>query len=252
MQQGFTRYNTANGRFLLRVTYDPLGQSTAANPTARYLKIESVGREGTVDPTDPTTYGNQPVTRLAATLVAYKPIAITDYARFETNIDNRSGTMNLGVPSVFHTNGGSADPTPNGIVTPRRLRLHEEYRRRRHDVLPAAVPPRHYLRRPRMPTRKTPPATFLPNPDIGTGTAPTGYTVVAGGGSLRSNRTCACSGKRSLPEPKHPEWTYPAVQLLWRMTLRLLGDCCWNPMIQALPCITRIRQTCQSATSRLR
>ena len=116
LEQGFARYDTANGRFLLRVTYDPVGQSSANTPTARYLKIESIGREGTVDPTDPTTYGNQPVTRLAATLVAYKPIGITDFARFETNIDNRSDVMSLGVPSVFTS--VNANNAPNGIVTP--------------------------------------------------------------------------------------------------------------------------------------
>ncbi len=107
LQQGFTAYNTENGRFLLRVTYDPNAAGT------RYLKIESVGREGTVTPSDPTTFTNQPPIRLAATLVAYKPIGITDYARFETNKDNRSGVMNIGVPSFY-----ASSATPAGIVTP--------------------------------------------------------------------------------------------------------------------------------------
>ena len=116
LDQGFTRYNTQNGRFLLRVTYDPIGLSTADNPTARYIKIESVGREGLVNPVDPTTYQNQPPTRLAATLVAYKPIAITDYARFETNIDRRSDVMNLGVPGLYTP--VNATNAQYGIVTP--------------------------------------------------------------------------------------------------------------------------------------
>ena len=123
LQQGFARYNTQNGRFLLRVTYDPINQSSQDNPTARYLKIESVGREGTVDPTDPTTFQNQPVTRLAATLVAYKPIGITDYARFETNIDKRSDIANLGVPSIVKNNNiltpGVFDfDSPSAVVPP--------------------------------------------------------------------------------------------------------------------------------------
>jgi hypothetical protein len=112
LQQGFSRYDTEGGRFLLRVTYDPQAATT------HYLKIESVGREGIVDQTDPTTYQNQPATRLAATLIAYKPIAITDYARFETNKDNRSGAIDLGVPSAYRPNPGNGDPTPSGIVTP--------------------------------------------------------------------------------------------------------------------------------------
>ncbi len=112
--QGFTRYNTEGGRFLLRVTYDPNAAAT------HYLKIESVGREGVVVPSDPTTFTNQPTARLAATLVAYKPIGITDYARFETNKDNRSDVMNVGVPSFYHVQGNpdSTATTPSGIITP--------------------------------------------------------------------------------------------------------------------------------------
>ena len=120
LQAGFARYNTGAGRFLLRVTYDPvnigLGQPAvqAAVPPGKYLKIESIGREGIIDYIDPTTFGNNRSSdRTQAYQVAYKPIGITDYARFETNPDNRSDTANLGV-----TSRANASDTDGGIVTP--------------------------------------------------------------------------------------------------------------------------------------
>ena len=43
----YARYNTGAGRFLLRVTYDPINLNTSQHvPPGRYLKIESIGREG--------------------------------------------------------------------------------------------------------------------------------------------------------------------------------------------------------------
>lgn len=125
LRAGFTRVNQANGRFLLRVSFNPVltymnpdnpgdprngqpldvtdesGHSTTddrarmAYPAlGRYIKIESLGRRGVVDPEDPTTWSNaDPLRRM---LVAYKPIGITDYARFVTNKDRSDATMTLG------------------------------------------------------------------------------------------------------------------------------------------------------------
>ena len=197
LQQGFTRYNTQNGRFLLRVTYDPIHQSSQDNPTARYLKIESVGREGTVDPTDPTTFQNQPVTRLAATQVAYKPIGITDYARFETNIDNRSDIANLGVPSIVDKNNniltpGVFDLNIPGNVSPPQVSLTQ------YPILITYGSPDAYL--------KSGGNALVANPIAGqgsyTGTAytpystpPGGFTYVPGGGSIRANMSLRLYGE---------------------------------------------------------
>ena len=133
LQAGYARYNTGAGRFLVRVTYTPVllkdvngllynpvfgtdasGGAAIAVAPGKYLKIESIGREGTIDPNDPTTYSNNRSTdRTQAYQVAYKPIGITDYARFETNPDHRSDIANLGVASQFY-----ADNTDGGIATP--------------------------------------------------------------------------------------------------------------------------------------
>lgn len=187
--QGFTRYNTEGGRFLLRVSYAP-AQSTTSDPSARYLKIEAVGRQGTINPTDPTTFTNQPPTQLAATLVAYKPIGITDYARFETNLNNRSGIMNLGVPSE------NPNQVPNGIITPGI----DDFNMQSANTLNSQQPIAPY---PIITTYGQPDAymanaqgQIFANPLAGqgtvtngtyTGVAPTGYTPVAGGGSIRAN-----------------------------------------------------------------
>ena len=70
-----------------------------------------------IDPIDPTTYtNNRSSDRLQAYQVAYKPIGITDYARFETNPDKRSDAANLGVVSQY-----SNVDTDGQIVTPKRL-----------------------------------------------------------------------------------------------------------------------------------
>ena len=110
LDQGYSRYNLANGRFLLRITYDPLSATRGANAAAgiapaanaKYLKIDVVGRQGVVDSSDPTTYTNSPSETLRAERIAYKPIGLVDYARFITNKDNRNDTAVLGVPSIYN------------------------------------------------------------------------------------------------------------------------------------------------------
>jgi hypothetical protein len=112
LQAGYTRFNQGNGRFLLRVSYQPVKLNAGGDPVDsnnnvtndpakmvypnldKYIKIECIGRRGVVDENDPTTWRN--ADPLHRTLVAYKPIGITDYARYVTNKDRSDNTMVLG------------------------------------------------------------------------------------------------------------------------------------------------------------
>ncbi|MCS7209010.1 MAG: type II secretion system GspH family protein [Fimbriimonadales bacterium] len=92
---GFTRINLQNGRALIRVSY----QSSGPVHRQPVIKIESVGRVGVVDPTDPTTFTlADRVSR--AERVAYMQIGTIDYLRFVMNKEQRGMLMDLGVPSV--------------------------------------------------------------------------------------------------------------------------------------------------------
>ena len=113
LRQGYSRFTYGKGRFLLRVTYDP----NPHDPISKYIKIESVGRIGIVDQTDPTTWDpttlqTRKSSRLRAERVAYKAIGITDYSRFVTNKDRRPGAFSLGAPG-FNTQFGVWD---DGLV----------------------------------------------------------------------------------------------------------------------------------------
>lgn len=120
---GYTRFSQGNGRFLLRVSYQPVkldkdGKAVDAAGAAtldrakmiypdmdKYIKIECVGRRGVVDSNDPTTWRNaDPLKRM---LVAYKPIGITDYARYVTNKDRSDSTMVLGADPFSLPDGNS-------------------------------------------------------------------------------------------------------------------------------------------------
>lgn len=104
LTQGYCRYNYGDGRFLLRVTYDP----RMGEPTSKFLKIECVGRSGRYtkkDAEDPTlSQVKQPI-RLRSERLAYKAIAITDYSRFITNRDRRPDPFTLGVPAYTQPDG---------------------------------------------------------------------------------------------------------------------------------------------------
>ena len=115
---GYTTIRTDQGRFLLRVSYNP----DPRDPLSKYIKIESIGRFGpgieyvnnnTGDP-DPTTFANAGDTRLKRYLVAYKPIGITDYGMFITNKYNRSTDFGLGCPDYTQSFGRTASST-NGF-----------------------------------------------------------------------------------------------------------------------------------------
>lgn len=188
LQTGYTRYNTGAGRYLVRVTYDPVnigpGGVPATVPPGKYLKIESIGREGMVDPTDPTTYTNNRSTdRMQAYQVAYKPIGITDYARFETNPDKRSDIANLGVISEFY-----AANTDGGIATPGVFDFNGNAQSttptiQAYPILTTYGAPDAYLQ------STTAPNPVYPNPSAGSGstTPPTGFTIMPGGGSIHAN-----------------------------------------------------------------
>ena len=115
---GYTTIRTDQGRFLLRVSYNPDPQ----DPLSKYIKIESIGRFGpgieyvnnnNNDP-DPTTFANAGDTRLKRYLVAYKPIGITDYGMFITNKYNRSTDFGLGCPDYTQSFGRTAS-SKNGF-----------------------------------------------------------------------------------------------------------------------------------------
>ncbi|HEY3412451.1 MAG TPA: hypothetical protein VGM51_05240 [Armatimonadota bacterium] len=125
LKAGYSRFNQGNGRFLLRVSYQPVKLDKAGKPVMadgvtgttdrsqmvypdmdKFIKIECVGRRGVVDANDPTTWRNADPLKRA--LVAYKPIGITDYARYETNKDRSDNTMVLG-SDPFALPAGNAD-----------------------------------------------------------------------------------------------------------------------------------------------
>ncbi len=101
LTKGYCRFTYGDGRFLIRVTYEP----KFGDPISKYIKIESIGRVGVVDENDPTTLDLKQPLRLRAERVAYKAIGITDYSRFITNQDRRTEAFGLGVPAYTQPNG---------------------------------------------------------------------------------------------------------------------------------------------------
>ncbi|MBC7327828.1 hypothetical protein H5T87_06905 [bacterium] len=106
----FVRFNMGDGRFLLRVTYN----YRPDDPLSSFIKIESIGKPGNAseikweDPNfDPTTIDPALYTPYKRTLVAYKPIYITDFALFVTNNSRREEYIRLGAPNwVMFLEGG--------------------------------------------------------------------------------------------------------------------------------------------------
>ncbi len=102
---GYTTFSTGQGRFLLRVSYNP----NMSDPVSKYIKIEAIGRLGVFDENDPTTYKPHGNSNLRRELTAYKPIGLTDYLHFITNKDNRAAPFPLGCPGYSTPFGRSAD-----------------------------------------------------------------------------------------------------------------------------------------------
>ena len=100
---GYTTYNTGQGRYLLRISYNP----DPKDPLSKYIKIDSIGRWGVFLKDDPTTYKNAGNYRMKREITAYKPIGLTEYLRFVTNKDNKSVDVALGVPGYSVSFGRS-------------------------------------------------------------------------------------------------------------------------------------------------
>lgn len=97
LEAGYTRVEIGRGRALIRVSMKPDPRA----PLGKYIKIESVGRAGFLNPNDPTTFLNTPAPRLRRELVAYKAIGLTDYLRFVTNrFNDTKFEAALGVPPL--------------------------------------------------------------------------------------------------------------------------------------------------------
>ena len=111
------------GRALVRVTYRPVPKGTLnASPDQKYLRLDSVGRVGSVDPVDPTTFGNSEAKGLRRELVGYKAIGLTDYIRWFTNKENRSTAATIGtVNSVLDTPTSNTGARPTGAPLQREV-----------------------------------------------------------------------------------------------------------------------------------
>lgn len=114
---GFTSFSMGEGRYLIRVSYDP----NPADPLSKYIKIESIGRIGTVVADDPTTFDSN--LRLRRELTAYKPIGVTDYLRFVTNKEKRSADIPLGAAG-FKIKYGSETAAPGDVVRGAPIRVN--------------------------------------------------------------------------------------------------------------------------------
>src|SRR5258706_3863228 len=95
LNAGYSRIEYGNSRFLIRVSYtpgfivDPKNPlKRILNPNGKYVKIESVGRPGFLDPNDPTSFLNTPAPRLRREILADKAIRMTDYGRWVTHFFN--------------------------------------------------------------------------------------------------------------------------------------------------------------------
>lgn len=124
VEERFSRVSYGDGRFLLRLSYNPQPNDRAS----MYIKIESIGRVGSLNDlyvcrvcgyrspnpgyhhgrplVEDPTIATEPQPRLRREMVAYKPIGVTDYLRFITNREKRQTTFALGAPegyiAVYH------------------------------------------------------------------------------------------------------------------------------------------------------
>jgi hypothetical protein len=124
-QRPWTRISSGDGRFLIRIDYEPARESTVANaaqasdpniydPLSSYLHIRAVGRPGRIedDPTLLSPAGSQP-TRADQTpgqymeLEAWKPIGLTDQLLWITDKNKERGPAVVGVPPLQDGQGRS-------------------------------------------------------------------------------------------------------------------------------------------------
>ena len=105
----YTRVNFANGRALVRVRFtptdlslfqtNPLGAIAKPGKARSYLIIESVGRPGTVNATDPTINGKN-IVKDQSKLIAFCPIGIIESARYITDKFHEMRPADIGTPSL--------------------------------------------------------------------------------------------------------------------------------------------------------
>ena len=134
---GFTRVPFDGGRALVRISYRPHYVATSATdntmePTSKYIKLESIGRVGTIDTQDPTTYGRSEAKGLRNELYAYKQVGLTDYLWQVTNKDGKMSSSGLGVvrpatnapinPDGSRPQPAGGDVDANGVITNMALR----------------------------------------------------------------------------------------------------------------------------------
>ncbi len=121
LDDGYSRIEFGNnrpgGRALIRVTYAPGyidgNPANGLNPLGKYIKIESVGRVGFLNPNDPTSYLNTPAPRLRREFVAYKELGLTDFLRFVTNKDkDTKAVASFGVPPSMNIMGFAGNVNP--------------------------------------------------------------------------------------------------------------------------------------------
>ncbi|MEI6513523.1 MAG: hypothetical protein WCO51_09660 [bacterium] len=127
-QGGFTRISFNNGRALIRISYNPLGNpglSEDEKLLSRCIKIESIGFLGQINRKDPTMIAaaKQPY-RL---LIAYAQIGITDYVRWVTNVSKKSVPADIGAPAAAEFGIQYTDGVPGGNITTGQVGITQVY-----------------------------------------------------------------------------------------------------------------------------
>jgi len=253
LEAGFARYNTGAGRFLLRLTYTPVlekdsqGQffdpvygldannvaiAPVSVPPGKYIKIESIGREGVIDSLDPTTYGNNRTSdRLQSYQVAFQPIGITDYARFETNPDNRSTTADMGVTSRFYaqdTDGGIASPGAYDFVPNNGTYALDPITNKpvlsQYSILTTYGAPDAYFYSG---------GVLVPNPTAGSASTINTTKALPGGGSFHANMPVRFFGK-NIAYLNDAGTDAP----LYQDSMEVVGDLLLNGYTQTQPLFT--------------
>jgi hypothetical protein len=116
---GFRRISFNGGRALVRVSYRPRLKDSdvtpaeigTLEPTSKYIKLESIGRVGEIDPKDPTTYRRTEIRGMRRELFAFKQIGLTDYLWQVTNKDGKASSVGLGVTRKVTTAPTNPDGT---------------------------------------------------------------------------------------------------------------------------------------------
>jgi len=126
----FVRFASGDGRFLLRVTYEPTYRSSAPNLTvpdefdslSGFIRIEVIGRPGQFRNNDPTQLintANNPnwepgqILGVSRKIEAWKPIGLMDQLWWVTNLKKSRGPAQFGVARYEDGNGKSVQFVSN-------------------------------------------------------------------------------------------------------------------------------------------